>query len=73
MTPSEDGSELHTVLHGKLPGVAKTVYSRQESKSPQVVGLTGLIWLRGQDLNLRPSGYEFDGQLFGGCLAVVWR
>ncbi|CDL01007.1 protein of unknown function [Magnetospirillum gryphiswaldense MSR-1 v2] len=43
MTPSEDGSELHTVLHGNLPGVAKAVYSRQslESKSPSA-GTEGL-------------------------------
>ena len=31
-----------------------------EKKKPLYpIGITGFFWLRGQDLNLRPSGYEF--------------
>jgi hypothetical protein len=29
-----------------------------ESESRQVFDLAAVFWLRGQDLNLRPSGYE---------------
>ncbi len=33
----------------------------QKRKTPErVLSFKGLIWLRGQDLNLRPSGYEPD-------------
>ena len=40
----------------------------RESKSPENTNaFRGLIWLRGLDLNQRPSGYEFDHKLRLRC------
>ena len=37
------------------------------------LGLRLRRWWRGQDLNLRPSGYEFDGPRLGLCRLVPRR
>ena len=34
--------------------------SHQRKKPSKLLDLLGFQWLRGQDLNLRPSGYEPD-------------
>ena len=42
-----------------LPGWFSLLDSGQQ-KTRQAIALAGYFWLRGQDLNLRPSGYEPD-------------
>jgi hypothetical protein len=38
---------------------------RKPAEAGQLIDCTYKIWLRGQDLNLRPSGYEPEGQRAG--------
>lgn len=54
------GTELNAG-HNRLKAREIGLFNAQKSKKPLIIkGLVHNSWLRGQDLNLRPSGYEPD-------------
>jgi hypothetical protein len=63
MGPLPEAGTIPGCFTSQEKNLAKTCGGRfpaQNGKAPRLTPAGLLIWLRGQDLNLRPSGYEPD-------------
>ena len=57
----EDG-QLAIVLRGELAAMWHSATNKKRTATNGSTWKCNYRWLRGEDLNLRPSGYEFEGQ-----------
>ena len=54
-----DGAPTHA-QKGLSRGSRRLERRKNKKPAPIVIGTGSCVWLRGEDLNLRPSGYEPD-------------